>query len=183
MLVENDPKGYVIIKTEDGFVDTNGCYYRKLTEPQRHICGKTYFYHISTEEGIPALEIKKIVTDVEKRHEKDPGILFREIQVASYSFKDGCICGDSSIDFNDILVNSRNPELFFSYIFMIVGQKDYYNAFLDWLDYTITDKNGIHPDVYVYVFYAFVTGKDGIIAEMLKKDMKKTLYDFCDFII
>ena len=31
MLVENKSKRYAIIKTEDGFMDTNGCYYRKLT--------------------------------------------------------------------------------------------------------------------------------------------------------
>lgn len=181
MLVKNNTEKYMIAKLENGFIDTNGCYYKELTEQQRHIHEKIYFYDIlAREEGL-ILKIKKIAADIEKWNEKDIKVVFYEMPVADYCFQAGCLCGNSSIEFNDILVNSRNPELFLSYISMIIGKKDYCGMFLDWLNYTITDKNGIKPDVYVYVFYAFATGKDGIISEMLKKGMWKTLYDFLRF--
>lgn len=176
MLVENKSGKYAIIEVEDGYIDANGCYYRKLTEQQKLICGKMYFYDIFKSKDWVVLSIKKIVTKTEEGK-----VSFDEVIVANYLFKNGYLCGNQTIDFSHVLANSLNPEEFISYLALILSKKGCYEEFLDWLDYTRVDRNRLKEDIYVYVFYAFVTKYDGIITELLKKGMKKTLYDFLRF--
>ena len=135
-----------------------------------------YFYDISVGENWLALTIKKLEPEIEG-HRK----VFHEVLIAHYLFKDGRLSGNQAIDFNHVYANSLNPEVFISYVSMMIHQKDYYENFMDWLEYTITDRNGLNENVYIYIFYLFVTGHDGIIPELLKKNMKKTLYDFLHF--
>ena len=107
MLVENKSGKYAIIKVEDGYIDTNGCYYRKLTEQQKLICGKMYFYDIFKSKDWVVLRIKKIVTKTEEGK-----VSFNEVIVANYLFKNGYLCGNQTIDFSHVLANSLNPEEF-----------------------------------------------------------------------
>lgn len=169
---------YWLIENDNEYMDTNGCRYKSLTNTQKHILNKTYFFVMQKETKSITLHAYQISTD-----EDESSITFKQNEVVCVTYKDKMIHEDKNEkEIMAVYKNSINPEIFISFVTYIMAGKPCYEKFMSWVEFTILDiREGINERLYVMLFHLMRKNQDGIISELLSKNMMAILYDFIFF--
>ena len=77
---------YLIAAIDDGYYDSNGCFYKKLTNSQRNVLSKKYIFDIKKEKDSMSLRAYQIFID-----EDESSITFNKDLVISYIYKEKSI--------------------------------------------------------------------------------------------
>lgn len=169
---------YSITAIDDGYYDSNGCYYKKLTNSQKNVLSKKYVFDIQREKDSIALMAYRILID-----EGESSVTFKKEVVISYRYKEKSIQNiENKEDITLIYKDSFNPEVFISFVTLIMADKPCYEKFMEWTVFTISDvREGIKEELYILLFNLIEKNQDGIISELLSKNMMAILYDFLYF--
>lgn len=169
---------YLIAAIDDGYYDSNGCFYKKLTNSQRNVLSKKYIFDIKKEKDSMSLRAYRIFID-----EDESSITFNKELVISYIYKEKSIQNIEKIEeITLIYKDSLNPEVFISFVTLIMADKPCYEKFMEWTVFTISDVHeGIKEELYILLFNLIEKNQDGIISELLSKNMMAILYDFLYF--
>lgn len=176
MKVKNETNIYCVIEMGDMYIDTNGCYYKNLTSKQMELANKKYYFEISKNEESITLSANQIILKV-----VNDEIVIKKQTAARYTYKGKQLITEVKAEKLDkIYKYSINNVEFLSFLTLILMDKPYYDQFVEWMTFvnSVSNIRREEDKKYLLVFKLFLNNQDGIIAELLSKNMFGTLYDF-----
>ncbi|WP_373261948.1 PcfJ domain-containing protein [Hungatella hathewayi] len=169
---------YLIFAINDEYLDSNGCHYKKLTSPQKKVLNKKYVFDMQNEKDTIVLKAYQIFID-----EDESSITLKKAEVMNYRYEKKSMQDvEHKEDIIRVYKNSLNPEVFISFVTLIMADKPCYEIFMEWTAFTVSDVHeGIKEELYILLLNLIEKNQDGIISELLLKNMMAILYDFLYF--